>query len=125
MDEYWPVLEPYIEKALVKTKGDDYYDTPDVLEEIKQGYCQLWAVIHNHKVIGAVVSKIIQYPKIKVLHMWLIGGDTLETLEDTYSTLKEYALDNGCQRVMGSGRKGWTRLIKDTVNSEYTWTVDL
>ena len=125
VDECWDKLKPYVIKAMVKTGADNYWSIEDIYSEIKSRDCQLWAIIDDDKLIGAVVTRILMFPKCKAFHVWFVAADNMNTFDDTVGTLKKYGKSLGCNKFMGSGRKGWTRVFKEKPKYEVNWTIPL
>lgn len=59
----------------------------------------------------AMVFEVISYPRLKILHGFLCGGD-LEELKASDPYLQEMAKGLGCSRVTIAGRQGWARALK-------------
>lgn len=79
----------------------------DVERMVETGEAQLW---QGQK--SAAVTEIIQFPRIKVLHLWLCGGDLREITEDMLPKAERFARAEGCQRLTTAGRIGWDRVMK-------------
>lgn len=103
----WPILWPMLEPAV---RGAP--DQPDVLENIKTGHAQLWAVVENGQPIAAVVTKITLEPEKRCL-LWMIGGSrTREWAADFLAKIADWARSWGCVALWGAGRKGWARIVE-------------
>lgn len=59
----------------------------------------------------AMVFEVIVYPRLKVLHGFLCGGD-LEELKSFDPKLQELKRALGCQKISIAGRKGWERALR-------------
>jgi hypothetical protein len=97
--------------AIERTNGTHTED--DVLIGLMKGQLKLWRSQNS-----AVVTEFIEYPRMKVLGFFLIGGDLDELLNELEPTICAFAAANGCKRVQGGGRKGWERVL----NYEYGGT---
>lgn len=82
------------------------HDISDVEKMIDEGDAQLWL---GEK--SAAVSEIIVFPKMKVLHLWLCGGDMEEITEVMLPKAVAFASERGCKRMTTAGRKGWDRVM--------------
>lgn len=61
----------------------------------------------------ACVTEIIEFPQLKALNFFLVGGDMDELLTKMHHAVIEWARANGCKRVaLVLGRKGWERALK-------------
>ena len=95
---------PWIEAALGYSGGT--HDFRDVVDGVLSGKLQLWA---GEK--GCAVTEIIVYPKRKVLHTFLAGGE-MDQILDFQESAAEFGRMNGCTKMTIAGRKGWTRVLK-------------
>lgn len=94
-------LQPHIEAALEYSQGTHTAD--DVLQQISTGELQLWPGQDS-----VVITQIITYPRKKVLHIFLAGGNQKELKEmDPY--VVQWAKDQGCTALTFTGRLGWSR----------------
>lgn len=99
--EDWERCKAWIAAALVHARGT--HELEDVESGIADGTYQFWPGKN-----AAIVSEIIQYPRLRALNFWLIGGD-LNELKDMEPSITDWAKAAGCSRVMGVGRKGFER----------------
>lgn len=84
------------------------HDIEDVERMVADGEAKLWEGKRS-----AAVTEIIIFPKIKVYHLWLCGGDMIEILEDMLPKALADAEANNCDRVTTGGRIGWNRVMKE------------
>jgi hypothetical protein len=80
---------------------------------LEQGYL-LWVLIDEEgEIKGAVVTCFIEYPNKKALHIMLLGGSEGRSWKnELIDTLRAFAVDQGCDCIEASGRKGWERELK-------------
>jgi len=78
----------------------------DVERMVADDEAQLWL---GEK--SAAVTEIVQFPKVKVLHLWLCGGDLKEITEVMLPKAEAYARSIGCGRLTTGGRIGWDRVM--------------
>lgn len=97
--------KPWIKAALRYSGGTHSYE--DVERGIIEGRMQLWPASKS-----CVVTEINQYPKKKVLHVFLAGGD-LEEIKSMQPDVMEWGKSYGCTSMTMAGRKGWLGRIKD------------
>lgn len=93
----------WIESALEYSGGTHLY--ADIVDSVLGGSMQLWA---GEK--GCAVTEIIVYPRKKVLHVFLAGGE-MEQIIDFQTSAEEFARINGCNALTLAGRKGWSRVL--------------
>lgn len=105
---------PWIEAALERADGT--HTLNDVIENIFKGSMQFWPAPK-----GCAITEIIQYPRKKVLHVFLAGGE-MEQIVDMDGSAVQFARANGCSGMSIAGRKGWARVLKEKGYQE-TFTV--
>lgn len=106
--------QSWIESALERSAGTHTFD--DVVHSISLGTMQFWPAPK-----GCAVTEIVTYPKKKVLHIFLAAGE-LEQIIDMDSSAVEFARINGCTGMSIAGRKGWSKVLKNSGYRE-TFTV--
>lgn len=97
--------QDWIEAALKYSGGTHHYG--DIVDGVKSGMLQLWPAPK-----GCIVTEIISYPRKKVLHCFLIGGE-LDQILDMEESLIHFAKHQECETITGAGRQGWRRVMKD------------
>jgi hypothetical protein len=112
--EEWQRCRPWIEAALAYTGGT--HGIEDIEREIRSGRM---ALIPRER--SAFVVELIDYPRLRALHIFLAGGD-LSELKAFDPHLDEIARSLGCSRVTIAGRTGFARALKDLGYQE-KWTV--
>jgi hypothetical protein len=95
-------LPALFDKAL--KLGGNTHTREDIAEGIKSGRFQYWGDDEC-----CVVTEIIQYPRKRVLHLFIAAGN-LNRLFDVYlPKVKSFAIDNGCSSLTSVSRKGFLR----------------
>jgi hypothetical protein len=92
-------LEPALQYA------DGTHDWDDIVAALYSRQMQLWPLERS-----ALVTEIQQFPRKRVLNVFLGGGD-LDELRAFVPTVAEFARANGCTALQCSGRRGWLRAI--------------
>ncbi len=60
---------------------------------------------------AAIVTEIIQYPRMRELLVWLVGSDNMKgCAREAYDLLEAFARDSGCAVISGRLRRGWIRI---------------
>lgn len=95
--------QKWIENALEYAGGT--HDFVHIVEGVLQGRFQFWPAQD-----GCIVTEIIVYPKKKVLHIFLAGGELNEIL-DMEQSLISWGLGQGCETMTLAGRGGWKRVL--------------
>jgi hypothetical protein len=105
--ETWSRAREHLLDAIEQTNGTHNED--DVLLMLLNGThgSKLWLFEKS-----ALITEFINFPRLKALNVWLVGGD-LDELRTVEPQLIEYAKQNQCIRISGGGRFGWSRVRSD------------
>jgi len=111
----WAVLFQKVEQILEPAlEYDNAYNIEDVADCISNGTMQLWPTSNS-----AVVTQVQNFPRMKVLHIFLAGGN-LEELETLTPHIQKFAEDMGCRKITLTGRRGWSRTFVTKFNMKPT-----
>lgn len=111
----WAVLFQKVEQILEPAlEYDNTYNIEDVADCISNGTMQLWPTDNS-----AVVTQVQNFPRMKVLHIFLAGGN-LEELETLTPHIQKFAEDMGCRKITLTGRRGWSRTFVTKFNMKPT-----
>jgi hypothetical protein len=94
----------WIEDALEYSGGTHNFD--DVADGIMEGRLQLWPAER-----GCAVTEIVIYPRVKVLHVFLAGGE-MDQIIDMINSAVAWSKTQGCTSMTISGRHGWQRVLE-------------
>ena len=73
---------------------------------------QLWVVMEK-KIVAVAVTEINIHPKAKHCRIIIIAGDGMnQWFDELILTIKNWAIQNQCNRIEGVGRKGWIKQSK-------------
>ena len=97
--------EKWIQDAL--DRGPPTHDFIHIVDLVSTGRMQLWA-----NETSCVVTEIQDFPKMRVLHLFLAGG-SLEGIRDLEENALKWSKSVGCTAWTLAGRKGWERALKD------------
>lgn len=88
-------------------------DVPTIKAACANGSMQLWCVFRDDKLIGAVVTEIICWPRAKVCLLAACSHDdmTIEEEADGLAYIEAWAMHHACDYVESSGRRGWARRL--------------
>src|SRR5262245_38578511 len=100
--ELW---RPWIEAALEYSGGT--HTIQDIKAAIEAGRMGLIPLERS-----AFVVEIVEYPRLKALHIFLAGGD-LDELRSCNARMDATAKALGCSRITIAGRRGFVRTLKD------------
>lgn len=95
----------HIVDAMQYAEGTHTFD--DIATMILQG--QLVFITLDE---GFYIVEVIQYPRKKVLNIFLAGGDLKVLLEKRHD-LETVARNAGCSGITLSGRRGWEKYAKE------------
>tara|TARA_B100000795_G_scaffold256526_1_gene229037 strand:- start:287 stop:652 length:366 start_codon:yes stop_codon:yes gene_type:complete len=95
---------PWIESALEYSGGTHIYE--DIVQGISTAHMQFWPAEN-----GCAVTEIIIFPRKKVFHIFLAGGEKNQIVDMDDSAMA-FAKAQGCTAMTIAGRKGWARVLK-------------
>jgi hypothetical protein len=95
----------WIEDALEYSGGTHTFE--DVEQGIYEKRLQLWPAER-----GCAVTEIVVYPRIKVLHVFLAGGE-MDQIIDMINSAVEWSKAQGCTSMTISGRHGWQKVLAE------------
>lgn len=98
----------WIEAALEYSGGTHTFQ--DVIDGVQSGRMQLWPADR-----GVAITEIIVYPRKRVLHVFLAGGE-MDQLTDMIDAAADWGRSQGCTSLTMSGRLGWQRVL-----SKFGW----
>lgn len=104
--DLWPLLEPAYRKSTLKV---------DILREVYARRCTVWAVYAKDKPVAGIVSRKLARDGTSSFncHLWLVGGCGLsEWAPDFITKLIPWARGENCSAITGSGRRGWSRIVR-------------
>lgn len=110
LDEVWKEAIPVLEKG--KAYWERYMSLDDMLDRIEGGMFQLW-VIRNEdkKVMFVLISEILHYPKIKVLHLIVACGEKIEDVASYIDLPEIWGAQLGLEMCEVIGRPGWEKIL--------------
>lgn len=108
---FWPLAEAYVRRALDRATGE--FSSDDINRFLRQSLIQLWLVYDGSRVIGAVTTEIVVFPKRRRLRVLTLGGMDLDAWVDELDTrLQEWALTNRCDGIEAYVRKGFVPYLR-------------
>jgi hypothetical protein len=110
----WERARPHLMAAADRAGTHNEFD---LVQAIAAGKATLWL-----GEASAVLSEIIDYPKLRTHRLWLAGGD-LEELLAMEQYMAAQARLIGCTRQDLDGRLGWQRVLKTRGYSSATVTM--
>lgn len=119
----WSKCREAMLKAIEETDGTHTED--DVLVQIIAGKVNLWT-----KGESGIVTEFIQFPRMKVLNVFLVGGRFVEDIYPMMPDIIAYAKKNDCARIQGlatpdeEGRDrsgGWKQAFAGKVGGRFVY----
>jgi hypothetical protein len=101
----WARCRPWIEAALATSPNLESIE--DVERAVERGAYQVW--------FGkdcCAITEIAQFEQRKILIVKHGGGDLTELLDVMEPKMCAFARANGCDGIMGEGRRGWERVTE-------------
>ena len=84
----------------------------DIKEGVLNGRYHLW-----HGEDACIITEFIEYPKYRVLNVFLGGGD-LKKLMIMRKSVEKFGKETGCKKLVASGRKGWLKVFKNSKDTK-------
>ena len=109
LDFYWHFVSEYIERAL---EHADWVSLESIQSDIENHTRQLWVIKDNGRYIAAVVTRIHEYPEIKIGEISLAGGEFHTRWDHFVDVIGEWFKGHGCAEMSIIGRAGWERLYR-------------
>jgi hypothetical protein len=107
----WGEAGPLIARA-VERQSD--YTLGDVRALLDTADAQLWVARDKGVMIGAVVTKVYDFPQGRTVQVWLCGGSDFDSWGIAILVVIEgWAREIGASKVRIAGRKGWVRMLRD------------
>lgn len=95
-------LPELFDKALAL--GGHTHTRQDIAEGVASGRFQYWGDDEC-----CLVTEIIEYPRKRVLHLFIAAGNLNRLLEQYLPAVKQFAKDNGCSALTSVSRKGFLK----------------
>jgi hypothetical protein len=95
-------LPELFDKAL--RLGGYTHTRDDIAEGIKSGQFQYWG-----DESCCLVTQIVEYPRKRVLHLFIAAGDLNKLLNKYLPIVKKFAAENGCTSLTSVSRKGFLK----------------
>jgi len=104
-------IEPFLDKLVPVTNGR--FIQIDMLHDLLTGKEHLWIVTDDEEyIVGIVMTEVLHYPRKKILGVQYCSGDNLhDWMDSTLEILENWALDNECESMELTGRRGWVKKL--------------
>ena len=122
VDDFWSESLPWIESALKHGHGE--FEADDIHDALVNKDMQLWVIYEKPKnnIVLVVVTQILDYPRMKVCRIVVLGGESHLLWETKLFILEEWAKEQGCKRIEAYCRDGLQKkLEKLGYKKLYNW----
>ena len=109
LNRAWPDVLHFLKQAPLWWTAR--YDPDDVAEELMIGRFHLWMANDDEKFLGIAIMEMRQYPKMKICNFALLVGTEMPRWLPQLETVELWAKSCGAQFMVGTGRKGWGRVL--------------
>ncbi len=116
--EAWDRARELLLPAVAELKGTHTID--DICLMVGSGHFRVWMGERS-----VVLSEFFTTPRIKTLNLFLCGGDLTELRGMLDRDLIPFAKQNGCTRITGAGREGWSRAPSDWTRGGVYMHIDI
>lgn len=124
----WPQARQFVVAANDRAGGGRYLPS-DIFALLLAGKARLWVSwdASRRRVEAAIITQIIEFPRLKELHIWLVGGEHRgQWFDEAEAMIEAFARAEGCSKIASSGRLGWLRVIgPDWHQTGATWEREL
>ena len=110
VDFCWDEASSHLGKSIGTAHGR--YTLDDLFEEIKRFEQHLWVVLDDSRIIAALTTRFVQYPRKRMLAGQFLGGSKIMRWRDEMLfTLEKWAKDNDCEGLEMTGRNGFEKVL--------------
>lgn len=113
MPDVGPMLQPAIDLS------DGRWDLWTVVAGLLGGQLHLWISLDDGKLEAALITRVVDYPKMRVLSLPFLGGKAMEKWLHFQAQIEEFGRSQGCKEIEGYARAGFRRVLKDWL---FSWT---
>lgn len=107
MPDVGPMLQPAIDLS------DGRWDLWSVVAHLLNGHMALWISVNEGKPEAAMVTRVVDYPKLRVLSLPFLGGKAMENWMHFEPQIMAYGKSLGCAEMEGYARAGFKRVLND------------
>jgi hypothetical protein len=105
----WEAIVPLFEKGAEHWQM--FMELEDIYRLVSSEHYDLWLVAEGTDVLLAVLTQMLQYPRIKVLRSLYVGGGDIDLALEALDQLELWAHREGAMRCEFSGRTGWEKKL--------------
>jgi len=111
IDGMWPIVVEHILKGLEFSHGELDVDT--IYRALINREMQLWSAFQTDgECVASLVTEMFYFGNKKVMRLVVLGGGHMSDWLDFLDTLREWAAENGCDRIEAYCREGMMRRLE-------------
>jgi len=114
VDKVWSIVKPMVAAALVHESN--FCTDEDIYNSVRARKMQLWVAADDGNIVACMVSEIVEYPRTKVAHIVVLGGDSIASwisARDQWELFELWAGRMGCKYIEAHARPGIGKLTKE------------
>ncbi len=108
IDSVWEEVRQIITPHVIRLGT---HGLADVLENLKCRDWQLWVSQTEKNIEAVCITQINVFPKMKVCRVLLVAGEHMDNWLPFEDIIAEWAEMQGCKKLVGELRKGWSRKL--------------
>lgn len=107
----WAECVRFLAPAIARSDGES--TEASVLLDVARERAQLWRIVRDDRVVGAIVTSIVVYGSGRRVLLIQFAGGELEDVAPSVQRLEEFAAATFCDAVKIYGRKGWAKVLPE------------
>lgn len=111
LPKYWPIVVDRIRSCLSEY-ADGELTADDIFDRLQAKDMQLWVAIDEEqdRIMGIVVTEVIQYPRISVVSVVVLAGANIHKWEaQMFNLLETWGRAIKCSKIEARARRGVAR----------------
>ena len=110
LDQFWPLVSPLIARAV---RRGTYADFNEVERGVFLGRHQLWIVWDEQEILASGITSLEKMNGHMICLIVALAGRQMKRWFHLFGEIEQFARNEHCIAVRISGRRGWTRLLRD------------
>lgn len=102
----WQEALPFVARIISK-EWRGKFEVEDIETACAKGEFQCWAWIVGGRVLGILITRIMLYPRVKMLELLGLAGSSREDWLPSLAIVEQWGRDRGCKLMEAVGRSGW------------------
>lgn len=106
----WPSVSVFIQDGMKNLMED--MTLADVYERLCEGKMQLWTGTDDRGVVAVLITSVSTNRQGKICHLVGVSGVRMDEWVEFMKTIKAWAKEKNCYKIVGQGRDGWERVLE-------------